>query len=152
MSYNATCSHIRELSATEVDRLHERLSQSWQVQERYWYPLFPERPSHVEAFQDHYFETEFGYERLRKILTDRNIGIVYELREDARGFEIPVAELEPYYTGEEGFWLSETLDWLIYASHESSLTIGGEWLVSAVCEAWPSWRQRLWTSPFYSRE
>jgi hypothetical protein len=38
------------------------------------------------------------------------------------------ARHEPSYGGEKGYWSSESLDWIIYASHENSLTIGGTML------------------------
>ena len=40
------------------------------------------------------------------------------------------------------------LVWIIYASHESSVTVGG-WLLEEMQAIWPSWQERTWTSPFF---
>ncbi|MCD6052439.1 MAG: hypothetical protein K0Q55_3857, partial [Verrucomicrobia bacterium] len=45
----------------------------------------------------------------------------------------------------------EQFDWIIYASHESSVTIGGEWLLPAIKSAWPNWQNRIWTTPFFEK-
>lgn len=37
-----------------------------------------------------------------------------------------------YSSGGEAFWVDDGMEWMIYASHESSITFGGEWLVTAV--------------------
>jgi len=59
-----------------------------------------------------------------------------------------VSLFQPYYNGAEGYWSSDGLDWIIYASHESSVTVGG-WLLEEVKQAWSDWNSRIWTSPFY---
>jgi hypothetical protein len=47
------------------------------------------------------------------------------------------------------YWSSRELDWLIYLSHEESLTFAGRWLVEAIKEALPNWRERLYTAYGY---
>ena len=51
--------------------------------------------------------------------------------------------MEPRYNGSEGYWSSGDLDWIIYASHESSVAVGG-WLLGAVKQRWPDWRAHVW--------
>ena len=61
-----------------------------------------------------------------------------ELREFGEwGCEQSVSALEPAYTGEEGYWTSSSSDWLIYASHESSISLAGEWLVASFGQRFP---------------
>jgi hypothetical protein len=43
------------------------------------------------------------------------------------------------------------MDWLIYASHESSITVAGDWLLEAVKAEWPEWEQHLYTGWDYKR-
>jgi hypothetical protein len=40
-------------------------------------------------------------------------------------YEMDLELFEPYYNGDEGCWTSENIDWLVYASHERSLTVAG---------------------------
>ncbi len=60
-------------------------------------------------------------------------------------YEIELAHFEAAYDGREGYWTSGEMDWLIYASHESSITVAGEWLLEAVKSVWPEWREHVYT-------
>jgi hypothetical protein len=43
------------------------------------------------------------------------------------------------------------MHWLIYASHERSITLAGTWLIAAVQEIWPRWDEHLYTGWEYER-
>jgi hypothetical protein len=93
-----------------------------------------------------------AYEKLRQILRDRGIERIFELREGGCGREIarPIAEF--LYTGAEGFWTAGEMDWMVYASHESSITFGGEWLIEAMRKAIPEferWIYKGWDESQY---
>ena len=79
------------------------------------------------------FDEAVAYERLREVLASRGIASVWELREYGPEYEQDVGLFEPYYNGAEGYWSSGNLDWIIYASHESSVTVGG-WLLPELSE------------------
>ena len=140
----------KTLPKAEADVLRKRMEAAWGVEQHYWWPLSDPRPAHAEAFQDYFFEREFGYASLRRILAEHGVTSVFEFREDGEAYQVRVESFEPSYAL-EGFWTSDRFDWILYASHESSITVGGEWLLPAVQAAWPSWKQRVWTSPFYER-
>lgn len=141
---------VREVEASEKDDLILRLWDEWDVKEHYWFPLTLNQiaPAFTEAFQATFFQEESTHETLQHILATHGIATMFELREGGQMCEIELAQFHPVYTGFEGFWFTLQLNWLIYASHESSLTIGGAWLLPAVQAAWPDWEQRVWTRPF----
>ena len=61
--------------------------------------------------------------------------------------EQPLAAASFRFDGGEGHWCDARVDrrdWLVYASHEGSLTLGGGWLVAAAQRAWPAWAGHLW--------
>jgi hypothetical protein len=149
--YPAENDHERSLPKSEAKDLHKRMAAAWGVDRHYWWPLSDPRPEYAEGFQSYFFEQEFGYATLQRILTEQGITNAFEFREDGEAYEIRVATFEPRYTGLEGFWTSDRFDWILYASHESSITVGGKWLLPAVQAAWPMWERRIWTSPFYER-
>ena len=62
---------------------------------------------------------------------------LWELREGRFGYEIDLPDAEFHYTGDEGFWTSVDMEWMIYASHESSITFGGLFLANEVTSRWP---------------
>ncbi|HEX8564624.1 MAG TPA: hypothetical protein VF648_03075 [Pyrinomonadaceae bacterium] len=139
----------RVLSDEESNFIWERLRSRWEITEHYWYPLTLHKRDDIEAFQDTYFEKEFGSKKLQKILRNRGVEKVFEIREYGASYELELSVFEPYYNGAEGYWCDSKNDWIIYASHESSITIGG-WLLSEVQALWSNWKERVWTTPFFN--
>ncbi len=121
----------------ELRRVWDRLNAQWNVTDEYWWPLRNgNAPATVVAFHVDWFDTE-KIDYLRGLLMSRAVELVWEVREFREwGCERPVSSLTPRYTGEEGYWTSPSMDWLVYASHESSVTLAGEWLTR-------SFRQRF---------
>lgn len=66
---------------------------------------------------------------------------VYELRDLPidPSYHLDVALLSPSYNGSEGFWFPQSKDWLLYASHEGSLTAAGEVMIRLIEALWPEW-------------
>src|SRR5207253_8911353 len=109
------------------------------VETYYWVTLGECEGKDVEAFQAPYFDEEIGPEKLRAMLQSHGVERVWELREYVPEYELELSAFEPYYNLAEGYWCSEQMDWILYASHESSITIGGEWLLREVKDIWPGW-------------
>ena len=137
----------RVLTANESSDIRQKLREIWGVAD-YWYPLDESKREDVEAFQDTYFAKEVGEEKLRTILRAHNVETFWELREDDINYESELSILWPFYNLNEGYWCDASFSWLIYASHESSITIGG-WLLEEVRSVWPNWKNRVWTTPFF---
>ena len=139
----------RVLSDEESKAIKDKLRQIWEIpEEHYWYPLSLEKPNNVEAFQDAYFEREIGAEKLQEILSKHEVKKVWEIREDGKDCEMELSVFKPYYNGAEGFWCDDKFDWVIYASHESSITVGG-WLLDEIKNVWSNWEDHIWTTPFF---
>jgi hypothetical protein len=138
----------RVLSDDEAEPIWSRLRQAWHIAEGYWYPLAECSLSTIVAFQDRAFHEAMPPELLRTILKAHGIERVWELREYGPGCEQDVSSFEPYYNGAEGYWSSSECDWIMYASHESSMTVGG-WLLREIQAIWPDWRAKVWTSPVF---
>jgi hypothetical protein len=135
----------RVLRKSESQQIWAALKKAWNIQYDYWYPLSDCSVSNVSAFQDKYFQEEVGPETLQTLLAKHGITRVWELRQYGPEYELELTELYPYE--DEGYWCSEEMDWIIYASHESSVTIGG-WLLGEVKKVWPNWEERIWKPPF----
>lgn len=139
--------HQRVLAAEESKAIWSRLRARWQIPEGCWFPLADCALPDVAAFKSVAFEEALPHSRLQGILAAREIRRVWELREYGPEYEQDVSLFAPTYNGAEGYWSSEDLDWIIYASHEGSITVGG-WLLKSLNEAWPSWRDHLWIAAF----
>lgn len=134
----------RVLAAEESKSVWSRLRRRWQIKDGYWYPLADCQLPDVVAFKTKAFDESVQYETLREVLKARRIERVWELREYGPEYMEDLVLFEPYYNGAEGFWSSDDLDWIIYASHESSLTVGG-WILGELKVLWPSWKAYIWT-------
>lgn len=142
-----TLPYRRVLTADESRSIWSRLRARWRIPEGYWYPLAECILPDIVAFKTRSFDDAVPYERLRDVLAARRIDRVWQLREYGPEYEEDLTLLEPYYNGAEGYWSSGDLDWIIYASHESSVTVGG-WLLSELKVLWPSWQAHVWTGTF----
>lgn len=143
----------RTLTEAESARLWAELKNRWRV-EGHWYPLDRARdvepPPHAQAFNaDPFFDPKLQ-QQLRDALAELGVSRVWELREldTDTDKEIDLVLLEPVYTGAEGCWTDASLDWLVYASHESSVTVAGEALLPELQRRWPDWQRHLYDSSY----
>lgn len=134
----------RVLTSEESKSLWSRIKGRWQISEGYWYPLADCLLSDVAAYETEAFEEALPPERLHAILASHGIGRLWELREYGPEYEQDVSLFEPIYNGAEGYWSSGDLEWIVYASHEGSITVGG-WLSQELKRAWPAWPAHVWT-------
>ncbi len=133
MNIDETSPYRRTIEKQESDKLWDQLERRWQVTGGYWYPAaliesFPERIVIVDA---QLFKTEVPH----TILAERGIEHVFTLFEFAgeNEYEINIALLELCYgSSGELYCTSAAMDWLIYASHENTITLAGEWLIEAI--------------------
>ncbi|MEM8638174.1 MAG: hypothetical protein AAGG51_05030 [Cyanobacteria bacterium P01_G01_bin.54] len=141
----------RVLTQKENDYHWQRLKDIWNLENGCYYPLdlvITEQP--VLAFWDVFFEDEFGFDDLRNILRLHEVNRIIGLFESQLGHELEVATFEPIYSSRgEGYWFSEDYDWLVYASHESSITLGGHWLINEVKNVWTNWQEGIWRSSYF---
>ena len=136
----------RTLSKEEGDRLRGKLLSVWGASD-YWYPLARSERTDVEAFQPEHFWSDGAAETLGRLLDDHGVKTVFEISEGEHDWEVSLGSVDWLYDGEEKFWCDSRFEWVIYASHENSITIGG-WPLAAAQALWPEWSTRVWSSPF----
>lgn len=139
----------RVLSKAESESIWSKLESAWNIRGAHWYRSADSAEGDVEVFDYSYFEQEIGVEQLRTLLQTSRINKVWELREYGPEYEMELSICEPSYNGADGYWCDESMSWIINASHEGSITIGG-WLVNEVKKIWPNWKERTWVTPFIS--
>jgi hypothetical protein len=119
----------------------------------HWYPLHDVAlPPHVVALQEEWFAYALPPDVVREVLLQNGIRRVWELVEDnyPDQYEIDVAFMVLWSSGLEHCWTSEHMDWLIYTSHEHSITLCGEWLLKRVERIWPGWKEHIYTDYRYA--
>lgn len=137
----------RVLAREESRSVWSRVAARWDIAlGEYWYPLTGTKPSHVDAFDSGTFHQNVLPSFLQDALRAAGINRVWDLSEFATEpeYESAVALLEVVYgiRGEQ-YLVSSSMDWIIYASHESSVTVGG-WMLDEVKRHWSNWEQHRW--------
>ena len=128
--------------------LWEKLKDRWGADRWHdWYPMNGmDTPPNTQAFHITFYHRDVGDQAIRQILAAHEISTIWEMRENGSIYEMEVAGAQfCYYDGNEGYWTSGEMDWLIYASHESSITFAGEWLLPELKKVWPNWQQCIYT-------
>lgn len=130
----------RVLSREETDRLTSQVSLSWPISDYHYWDMFGEKEhDRIKGFDDVYFFENIPVERLRQILSSRNVDRLFHLGEYELSYELDSVYLDPWEGGRdfnEGFWFSNDPDWILYSSIDGGIVIGG-WLLDEVRTAWP---------------
>ncbi len=147
----------RVITQAESDDYWNRLKLAWDISKDYWFPLRTDStPANMMAFHVDYIAEMDGLSLLHKALEMRGISRVFQLHEFGRfepEYEIELSVLEPAYRGGgEQYCTSEAVDWVVYASHESSITIAGDWLTEIFREKWPEWAERTYKGPYSTED
>jgi len=145
----------RVIGELESKRLWNQLKEVWGIDRSYWFPLKEGPvPQNVVAFHSDYFEAINGVALLREALLSRNIARVFQLHEFGDpDYEIELGIFEPdYRDGGESYSTSDRCDWVVYASHESSVTVCGDWLIQAFREKWPGCDERTYKGPYSTED
>jgi len=124
-----------------------RVAAAWDIRPVFYYPLEDTSSRRdLLALETSLFHAADGVNQLRRALGAHGVDRCWEFHEFKHlpTKRIAIREWSAIYAGTERFWTSEPLDWLLYLSHEESITLGGAWLVEAFKRTEPRWRELLW--------
>lgn len=142
----------RVLSPPEADALDRAFAARWGT----WYGGWPSRadlPPHLTLHAE-VMEHLPVLDAVRAFFAARAIARVFHLCEFGDSYERDSADTDVSYDGREGRWFATDAPWMIYASHESSITFGGADLLDHLRAALPSldtYDYRGWSDPPSSR-
>ncbi|WP_238859589.1 hypothetical protein [Clostridium sp. YIM B02569] len=125
------------------EELYKTFKSGWST---YWFPLKDIKDNiPVIAFNSDYWDDDYKMQSLLNLMKCHNIKKVYTLQENSNVYvyddylsEVGLLEQDedmlsynfPYYS--EQYTWDGSHDWLIYTSHEATVTFAGEWLVKAI--------------------
>ena len=113
----------------KAGQLREQLLAQWGVGKGYWPPLGGPAPCetlHVEGLEE---ETAA---QLIAIIQDRIIGQVYAFDAGEGIFVSESARIFSRFMIDDTYWFDDGLEWVVYVSHENTVTFGGDWLLEDV--------------------
>lgn len=112
------------------------LADKFDFQDFYWWPLNGStKPADTECFSDEAFNTKFGRSRLVQTIKEmgnNELRKINEVHED----EIIKTDDIWSYDGIEVVYCNDKADWLIYFSHENTVTVSGKKLIDALKKNW----------------
>jgi|SRR6187200_3268289 len=130
----------------DIKEVRDKLKEKWAIEYRdYWIPLDGDIREDTEFFNYRIFQKEFGMEKLRGLISDLGHVFIYELNEGNDDEKVGVIEMEDY-SGLELYYTNEDCDWVVYLSHENTITIAGQSLLNALKIKWTDWNKyaRQW--------
>lgn len=114
----------RVLTAAEVDNVRQGLTERWGA-EFYWFPLGKKTHPSLVAY-DLVTVDEVALKRtIGSFLSGREISRLYEIREYGPCYEMEFEAADFTYNGAEAFWSELEGEWIVYCSHENTITVGG---------------------------
>ena len=133
--------------------LRLKLYEIWNVDlDGVWCPINSGKkplPKDVQVFQDTYFEEEAENYLVEILKKNFNLEKLVVLK-GSSGYEIQnIDEPDWYCVGLEKLITNTNGDFCLYASHESSFTIGSKLILEKLQKVWPEYHKRIWTTPFY---
>jgi hypothetical protein len=134
----------RTLSATEVDELCRKLHATWGFKRGYSYPLEPKSHPSLRAYDLGEVDDSALQSQMKEFLRVNGVRRILELREfGLENYFLDAESVEDFaYTGAEGYWTSEQGDWVVYCSHEATITLGGSITAIAPPErSWDGWHR-----------
>ncbi len=128
------------------------MAEHWGVkgsEPHYWYPLMsvPTLPEVVVLCDDYWRDEIVNPGHIPDLLNGICSGPIIEIREWDWSCEVDISLLYPFYfisRGGEGLFTDKSLGWLIYASHEQSVSLGGERLRRSLDRVVPDWKSGKW--------
>lgn len=137
-----------QLNNDESGAIWVRVAAAWDIRPGCYYPLDDASSRRdLLALDISSFRAADGLNKVRQAVSIHGVRACFDFSEfDEPTTRLSLREWEPAYDGMEHFWTSEPLDWLVYVSHEQSITLGGTWLIEAFKRAEPTWRNLLWKS------
>jgi len=105
----------------------------------YWFPLSEPQPPYTEYFETKIYLEEFGIEKSIQLIKALGDKVINEINESVSDRKIGVDELD--LDRDETFSCNDKVDWVIYRSHEGTITIGGQRLLAKLKENWSEWEK-----------
>ena len=135
-----------QLSKDEAAAIWLRIAAAWDIRPGFYYPLDDASSRRdLLALETSLFHAADGVNHVRHALSAHGVRECLDFCE----FNLPTRRIalrdwNATYDGREHIWTSEPFDWLLYLSHEESITLGGAWLIEAFKRSEPTWRDLLW--------
>lgn len=113
------------------------LADKFDFRDFYWWPLNGgPKPADTQCFTDESFCVKLGRPLLVRTLKEMGTHQLHKLTEIHEDEIIKTEDIESYNLIEV-VYCNDNADWLIYFSHENTVTVSGKKLIDALKKNWP---------------
>lgn len=134
----------RPLTQTQSTEHRTKLRELWNWDGGYWHPLKPQAFPNLIALDGLKLEALLPEEEFRSVLESASTGAVLLFHEYLEDIETTIHEMPHCYGWSEALLASPSFAWVVYWSHENTIALGGEAIVSAFKRSVPRWESTLW--------
>jgi len=140
---------MRKLSliGTLASEINSKLCSVWDINNHFWYPLYDCVRDDLISFDK---DCIFNDEKLifiKNVLICHGVSKLYEVREFDYSYEIDSIANYDFWNSEphmrEIYWFDDNMDWIIYLSHDGTITFGGQWFIDKLKDEWSDWKGYL---------
>lgn len=118
--------------------IRNKLVEKWGA-EGLWTPLNGEKATEsIDYFEYDEFQSAFGIEKLKEIIEEIESEPIHEISEIHEDKLVRITEIDEY-AGIEMFYTNNNADWVIYLSHENTITIAGKELLDTLKKRWSNY-------------
>ncbi|MBO2007995.1 hypothetical protein [Hymenobacter negativus] len=113
-----------------------------------WVPIIgpADNSEELEIYDLEAFLEWFDAETIKLLLADIfDIATAYEIVEGGAVSFVDLGKCVFGYNGLEHMYTDAAFQFLLYFSHEDSVTAGGKELIEAIHRAWPAYKSHFWT-------
>ncbi len=123
--------------------IRKQILEKWDAGQSYFYPLNNTERDDVICFPQDYFLKDFGLKKLSNCLRTLKIEECYLLDEYINHKEDYLISPEEIvsYNGLEKYYCDKSNDWIIYFSHENTVTFGGKVIIDILKSEWINWKK-----------
>ena len=124
----------------EIVRQH--LLAKWSIRvEKMWLPLIGRVSADTMSFEFDEFEQQFGVAHLQHLLREMGEHAWWAISEVGEDRDGASASLKSFtQQGQvEMYYCNATADWVVYVSHENTVSLGGAVLLDHLQRAWPDY-------------
>lgn len=119
----------RRLDKFESKKIRKVLQKQWGFNGDYWDPLEKLSPQPV-VFLLKLNITDEDYAQIIAAVHQKATDTIYEIDEDGNDAEVALSSFHPDCY--ETIYCDAGFEWIVYGSHESTVTFGGNWLIDFV--------------------
>lgn len=147
LNYVEPIFYRRVLAENEIDYIEEKVRDKWGI-ENFADPFTGSHREDVIVFKEKFFYDNINFLKLQSALKNLGEEKIYEINiTDPASYIMEISAFAIFkQDGEtclEGFWCSTKMEWIIYKSHENTISIGGKILIDEVKILIDSWEDGI---------